>query len=82
MTDVANNLATMASIIGGVNSVVAGYRAYASPYTFLTESERKLKRVKSKLEGLSDQRRDEIEIATRSKGPNCKCLKDLEGKLQ
>ena len=81
-----NNLANMAGLAGfaisGAKSAVAGYQAYASPYTSLTESERKLERVKSRLQGLSPQRREEIEIATRSRASNCKGLKDLEKQLQ
>ena len=81
-----NNLANVAGITGfdisGEKGVVAGYQAYASPYTSLVESERKLKRVKSRLQGLSPQRREEIEIATRSRASNCKSLNDLEKQLQ
>jgi len=81
-----NNFANMAGLtsfaITGAKGAVAGYQAYASPYTSLTESERKLERVRSRLQGLSEQRRDEIEIAIRSKASNCKSLKDLEGQLQ
>lgn len=80
------NIANVAGITGfaisGAKGVVAGYQAYASPYTSLTESERKLEKVKSKLQELSDQRREEIEIATRSRASNCKGLKDLEKQLQ
>jgi len=81
-----NNLANMAGLTGfaisGAKGVVSGYQAYASPYTSLMESERKLERVKSRLQGLSPQRREEIEIATRRRGSNCKGLKDLEKELQ
>jgi len=81
-----NNLANMAGLAGfaisGAKSAVAGYQAYASPYTSLTESERKLERVKSRLQGLSRERREEIEIAIRSRASNCKSLKDLEKQLQ
>jgi len=80
------NLANMAGLtsfaITGAKGAVAGYQAYGSSYTSLTESERTLERVRSRLQGLSQQRRDEIEIATRSKGSNCKGLKDLEEQLQ
>ncbi len=80
------NLANMAGLAGfaisGAKSAVAGYQAYASPSTSLTESEKKLERVRSRLQGLSPQRREEIDIAIRSKASNCKSLKDLEKQLQ
>ena len=81
-----NNFANMAALtstaISGVKVVVAGYQTYASPYTFLMQSGRKLKRVKSRLNGLSPERREEVEIATRTRATHCKSLKDLEGQLQ
>lgn len=89
MTDswlAVGNLANMAGLtsfsITGAKGAVAGYQTYASPYTSLTESERMLERVRSRLQGLSEQRRDEIEIATRSNASKCKSLKDIEGQLQ
>jgi hypothetical protein len=78
-----NNLANVAGLTSvAAQGAVVGYQAYASPYTSLTDSERKLERVKSRLQGLSPQRREEIEMATRSQASNCKSLKDLEDKLQ
>lgn len=86
MTDgwqVINNLASMAGLTSfAISGAKAGYQTYASPYTSLVESERKLERVRSRLQGLSPQRREEIEIATRSRASNCKGLKDLEDQLQ
>ena len=66
--------------IGGAKTALAGYQTYASPYTSLTETGRKLKRVRSRLHGLSPKRREEIEIATRSE--SFTSLKALEGKLE
>jgi hypothetical protein len=67
----------------GVKGVVAGYQAYTSaPHTSLTESERKLKRVRSRLHGLSPQRREEIESATLNESPNCTSLRGLEVTLE
>jgi len=68
--------------IGGAKGILAGYQTYASPYTSLTEAGRKLKRVRSRLQGLSPKRREEIEIATQSESPDDSSLKALEGKLE
>jgi hypothetical protein len=68
--------------IGGAKGILAGYQTYASPYTFLTGAERKLERVRSRLQGLSPKRREEIEIATRSESFNDSSLEALEGKLE
>lgn len=67
--------------IGGAKGIIEGYRTYASPHTCLTESERRLKRVKSRLQGLSPKRREEIEIATRSESLDGSSLERLEEKL-
>jgi len=64
--------------ITGANSVLAGYQAYASPYAWLAKSERKLERVRSRLQELSPQQREEIDSQCRVS--NCKSLKDLEVK--
>jgi hypothetical protein len=61
--------------IGGAKGIVAGYRTYASPHTSLMETERRLERVKSRLQGLSSKQREEIEIAGSS-------LEALEERLQ
>jgi len=68
--------------IGGAKSIAAVYRNFASPYTTLTESGRKLKRVRSRLQGLSPKRREEIDIAARSDSFNDSSLEILEGKLE
>jgi hypothetical protein len=73
-------ISILANMIG--LGFVAGYQAYASPSTSLTESERKLERVRLRLQGLSPQRREEIEIAIRSGASNCKSLTDLEKQLE
>ncbi|KAF8484115.1 hypothetical protein F5888DRAFT_1641216, partial [Russula emetica] len=86
MTDgwqLINNLANIAGITSfAAQGVVAGYQAYASSYTSLTESERTLERVRSRLQGLSPQQREEIEIATRNSAYNRKSLKAIEKELQ
>jgi hypothetical protein len=79
--NVASTTGLTAFAYSGVKGVVAGYQTYASPDTALKESGRKLKRVKSRLQGLSPQRREEIEIATRSSDTNCKTLGNLEDAL-
>lgn len=79
--NVASTTGLSAIAYSGVKGVVAGYQAYASPDTSLIESGRKLKRVKSRLQGLSPQRREEIEIATRSQDTGCKTLENLEDQL-
>ena len=80
------NIASTASVttiaIGGAKGILAGYHTYASPHTCLTETEKVLKRVKSRLQGLSPKRRKEIEIATRSESSNCSSLKILEDELE
>lgn len=79
------NLANIAGLtsfaVTGAKGAIAGYQAYGSPYTSITETERILEKIKSRLLGLSDQRRNEIEIAAQG-NPNCKTLKDIEGQLQ
>ncbi|KAH9998580.1 hypothetical protein BJV77DRAFT_1147793 [Russula vinacea] len=75
----AASLTTFA--VGGAKTVLAGYQTFASPCTSLTESEKKLKRVRSQLQRLSPKRREEIEIAIRSNATDCKSLKDLEEQL-
>jgi len=84
---IIGNLASTAGLgtfaLTGAKGIVAGYQAFASPYTSLTESERKLEKVRSRLQGLSPQRREEIETAIRSNpSGGCKSLGDLEKKLQ
>ena len=80
------NIASTAGVttfaIGGAKGIIAGYQTYVSPYTSLTEAERKLERVKSRLQGLSPKRREEIEIAIRSGSLNCSSLDTLEKKLE
>ena len=77
------NIVNTAGITGlaftGAKAVMEGYRDYASPYTSLAESERKLERVRSRLKELSPQRREEIESQCRVS--NCRSLEDLERDL-
>jgi len=75
---IASTTGVTAAAYSGVHVVVAGYHAYISPNTSLMESERKLRRVKSRLQGLSPRRRGEIEAATRSYDSGCKSLENLE----
>ena len=68
--------------IGGAKGILAGYQTYASPYTSLTEVEKRLERVRSRLQGLSPKRREEIEIATRSESFTGSSLESLEEELE
>jgi hypothetical protein len=77
--NIANTTAITTAAYSGVQFVLAGYR-YASPYTTLAESEKKLKRVKSRLQGLSPRRREEIETASQGKDDS-KSLELLEEQL-
>jgi len=73
----AGNVATFAGLYlfttSGAEAINNTYQAIASPYTSLTESEKKLKRVKSRLQGLSVKQREEIEA---------KSIEDLEQALE
>jgi hypothetical protein len=79
------NIATATGItafaLTGASGAVAGYQSCNSASHSLTESERKLERVRSRLKGLSPQRREEIE-ATQGNASGCKSLKDLEEQLE
>jgi hypothetical protein len=68
--------------MGTAKGIIAGYQTYASPYTSLAGSEEKLERVRSRLQGLSPKRREEIEIATRTESSNHTSLKYLEDELE
>jgi hypothetical protein len=74
-----NSAGALGFAVTGATSILAGYQAYASPYALLAESERELERVRSRLQGLSPQRREEIDAQCRIS--NCKSLKDLEEDL-
>ena len=65
----------------GVQGAIAGYQAYISPNASLTKSERKLKMVRSRLQELTPQRREEIEIAARSGSSEFTSLQHLEKQL-
>lgn len=82
ISNIANVAGLTSFVITGASGVVKGYQTYASSYTSLAESERVLERIRSRLQGLSQQRRDEIEIVIRSKATNCKSLNDIEIQLQ
>jgi len=78
---IASTAGVTATAYSGVQVVVKSYQAYISPDTFLMESERRLKRVRSRLDGLSKRRREEIEAATQSYDSGCKPLESLEEQL-
>jgi hypothetical protein len=88
-TDVAwQTVGTIASTAGltgfavtGVQGVIAGYQAYVSPHGPLTRTERILKRVKSRLQELSPQQREEIMIVARSAFSDFTSLEHLENHL-
>jgi hypothetical protein len=77
------NFMNTAGLVGftitGASSVLAGYQAYASPDASLAESQRKLERVRARLQELSPQQREEIDSQCRAS--NFKSLEDLEGDL-
>jgi hypothetical protein len=77
--NIVNTAGLTGFAVTGATSVLAGYQAYASPFASLAESEKKLKSVRSRLQELSPQRREEIDSQCRAS--NCKSLRDLEGEL-
>ena len=79
MGNIVNSAGLAGFAITGAKAVLAGYQAYASPYSWLAESERKMERVRSRLQGLTPQQRDEIDAKCRAS--NCKSLKNLEEDL-
>lgn len=80
--NVASSTGIAAVAYSGVKGIVASYQTYVSPTGSLEESERKLKRVRSRLQGLSPKRRENIETATRSNSSNCTSLEGLEIQLE
>ena len=74
-----NTLGLAGFAITGATNVLGSYQTYGSPYASLVESERKLERVRSRLQELSPQRREEIEAQCRAS--NSKSLKGLEAEL-
>ena len=85
MTDtrqVINNIANVSFAISAISNAIGAAARVNSSYTSLTESRRVLERVSSRLQALSQQRRDEIESAIRSNATNCKSLKGIERQLQ
>lgn len=66
--------------VTGATTVMAAYQVFASPYASLAESERILKGIRSRLQELSPQRREEIDLHCRVS--NCKTLKDIEKELE
>ena len=80
--NIVNTAGVATLAISGTSGILAGYRTYASPHTSLSEAGRRLKRVKSRLQGLSPKRRKEIEIASRSESSNCLGLDYLEEELE
>lgn len=80
--NVASAVGLTSFALTGAKGVLQGYQTFASPYTSLVESERKLERVRSRLLGLSPQRREEIEASIQSNASGCKSLHDLEEQLE
>lgn len=70
----------------GVTTVAIGTAktalAYISPYPALMETERRLERVRSRLQGLSPKQREEIEVATRRESFSGTSLENLEERLE
>jgi len=79
---IANIASTTGITTAACSGVVAGYQAYNSAFNSLAESERKLKKVESRLRGLSEERRKEIERATQSESSDCISLQSLEAQLE
>jgi len=85
---IVGNVATVAGLYlftaTGAKAINNTYQATASPYTSLTESEKKLKRVESRLQGLSVKQREEIEATqhTTSNDESFKSIEDLEQALE
>jgi len=77
--NVVNTAGLTGFAITGATTVLAGYKSYASPCASLAESKSMLETVKSRLQELSPQRREEIDAQCRAS--SCKSLKDLEGRL-
>jgi len=69
----AGNVVTVASVttfaLTGGNSIASIYQAYFSPCTSLENSRQVLEEVRSRLEMLSPQRREQIEAACQ-RGPS------------
>jgi len=77
------SIGSVTGLTSGIQGIVQNYQAYISePTASLVESERrlerKLKMVESRLQGLSPQRRAEIEIANRNNYVGAKSVEDLE----
>jgi hypothetical protein len=62
--------------VTGAKTAMTGYQVYVSPSGSLAESERRLERVRSRLQELSPKQREEIDVYCRAS--NCKSLQDLE----
>jgi hypothetical protein len=61
---------------------VTTYNTYGSPYASLVNSEKRLKKVKSRFKELSPEQRLEIEAAIQSQDSECKSLDDLQQQLK
>jgi hypothetical protein len=62
--------------VAGVQGAIAAYQAFV--YGPLTRSEKILNKVKSRLQELSPEQREEINITARSGSSELKSLEDLE----
>ena len=70
---------------GAAVTIYDTYKANASPQASLEASGRKLEKIRSRLQGLSPQRREEIEVATQLGtfgNENPKKLAGIENELQ
>jgi len=70
--------------LSGAKNIVSVYHTYGSPSASLEHAVQALEKVKSRLQALSPQRREQIEAACQRKsasGETVKSLKDLEAKL-
>jgi len=75
---------TTFALTGG-KSIASIYQTYCSPSTSLEDSRKELEKVRSRLQALSPQRREQIEAACQRKptsGVTVKSLEDLEAQLQ
>jgi len=70
---------------GTAKAVYDTYQAHGSPQASLENSGRKLEKIRLRLQGLSPQRREEIEVATQLGtfgNENSRTLADIEKELQ
>lgn len=81
VASIANTAGITGFALTGVQGAIAYYRASISPNASLAKSERILIRVRSRLQGLTPQQREEIEIAARSVSSEFTSMEQLEKQL-